>query len=118
MIFTYAYANYVQPQQKDYPRFIDLIQLAKEFEVSVEGREQYDFWHGYSLFQYAIAIQEPLTVETANRTLPMFRQAGTLFQQGKGYADRTASIDYAVYAENTGVYIEIQDAIILRANRN
>ena len=68
--------------------------------------------------QYGILVQEPLTEETANRSLPMFRQAASLFEQGKGYADRTASIDYAVYAENTLLYIEIQDAIILRANRN
>ena len=117
MIFTHAYASYVQPQVKDYSRFIDLIQLAKRFEVSREGREQYDFWHGYSLFTLAIAVQAPETPESANRTLPMFRQALGLFQEGKGYADRTASIDYQVYVENTNVYLEIQDAIIRRANR-
>ena len=117
MIFAHAYSSYVQPQEKNYPRFIDLIQLAKEFEVSTQAREQYDFWHGYSLFTLAIQVQTPETVESANRSLPMFQQALALFQQGKGYADRTASIDYQVYAENTGVYLEIQDAIIRRANR-
>ena len=117
MIFTHAYSSYVQPQLKDYSRFIDLIQLAKRFEVSGEGREQYDFWHGYSLFTLAIAVQEPETPESANRTLPMFQQALGLFQEGKGYADRTVGIDYQVYVENTNVYLEIQDAIIRRASR-
>ncbi len=117
MIFAHAYTNYVQPQEKNYPRFIDLIELAKGFEVSTEGREQFDFWHGFSLFNLAIAAQTPETLDSANRSLPMFQQALAFFQQGKGYADRTASIDYQVYAENTGVYLEIQDAIIRRANR-
>ena len=117
MIFTHAYASYVQPQEKNYSRFIDLIQLAKQFEVSSEGREQYDFWHGYCLFTLAIAAQTPETPASANRTLPMFQQALRLFQDGKGYADRTASIDYQVYVDNTNVYLDIQDAIIRRANR-
>lgn len=118
MIFTHAYASYVQPQEKNYPRFVDLIQLAKQFEVSSQGREQYDFWHGYSLFSYAIQVQAAETVETANRSLPMFQQALGLFQRGKGYADRTASIDYQVYVENAGIYIEIQEGLIARAARN
>ena len=117
MIFTDAYARYVQPQEKNYPRFIDLIQLAKRFEVSTQGREQYDFWHAYSLYSNGIQLQLPETLETANRTLPMFQQALALFQRGKGYADRTASINFQQFMEATGTYIEIQDAIILRANR-
>ena len=118
MIFTHAYSHYVQPTQKNYPRFIELIRLSKQFEVSQQRREQYDFWHGYSLFSYAIQVQTPETLETANRTLPMFQEALGLFERGKGYADRTASIDHQVYLENTGVYLEIQDAIIRRAARN
>ena len=48
----------------------------------------------------------------------MFKEALALFQRGKGYADRTASINLQQFVDATGVYIEIQDAIILRANRN
>ena len=120
MIFTHAYSSYVQPQAKNYPRFTDLVQLAKEFEVSTEVQEQYNFWHGYSVYSYAIGLQptDGETVQSANRTLPMFRQALGLFQQGKGYADRTPSIDPQVYFENANLYIEIQEAVIARANRN
>ena len=117
MIFTHAYATYVQPQTKNYARFIELILLAKQFEVSNEGRQQYDFWHGYSIFTLAIDVQMPETLEAANRSQPMFQQALRFFQEGKGYADRTASIDYQVYVDNTNLYLEIQDAIIRRANR-
>ena len=118
MIFSQAYAAHVQPTTKNYPRFIELIQLAKGFDVSTQARETYDFWHGFSLYQRGIVLQEAETLEAANRTLPMFREALALFQRGKGYADRTASINLQQFVDATGVYIEIQDAIILRANRN
>jgi len=117
MIFSHAYSTYFQPEEKDYPRFIELSLLAKQFEVSKEAREQFDFWHGLSVFTLAIDAQLPETPVSANRTQPMFRQALGLFQAGKGYADRTAGIDYQIYIENTNLYLEIQDAIIRRANR-
>jgi len=117
MIFTQAYAAYVQPTEKNFPRFITLIQFAKGFEVSGQVRETYDFWHGYSVYNRGIALQAPETLEAANQTLPMFRAALALFQRGKGYADRTEGINFQQFADAIGTYIEIQDAIILRANR-
>ena len=117
MIFTQAYAAYVQPTEKNFPRFIELIGFAKDFEVSSQAEETYDFWHAYSLYSHGILLQAPETLEAANRTLPMFRDALALFQRGKGYADRTESINFQQFVDATGTYIEIQDAIILRANR-
>lgn len=118
MIFSQAYAAHVQPTVKNYPRFIELILLAKGFDVSAQSRETYDFWHAFSLYQHGIVLQESETLEAANRTLPMFKQALALFQRGKGYADRTASINFQQFMDATGTYIEIQEAIIARANRN
>ena len=118
MIFNYSYVTFVQPAQKNYPRFIELVQLAKDFEVSGETREMFEFFHGFTLFSYAIELQTPETPATANRTLPMFQQALVLFQAGKGHADRTAGLQFPQYMENAGVYIEIQEAIIARAARN
>jgi hypothetical protein len=117
MIFTQAYAAYIQPTQKNYPRFIELIRLAKDFQVSTQARETYDFWHAYSLYSHGIVLQAPETVEAANLTLPIFREALGLFQRGKGYADRTESINFQQFVDATGTYIEIQEAIIARANR-
>ena len=117
-IFSYAHTNYVQPTVKNYPRHITLIELAKQFDVSSEFREQYDFWHGYALYQHGVALQPtPETLESANRTRPMFQEALTYFQRGKGHADRTAGIEYQQYAESATLYIEIQDVVIARANR-
>jgi len=119
MIFSRAYAVYVQPTQKNYPRFIELIRLAKNFNVSTQARETYDFWHAFSLYSRGIQLQPvPETVDSANRTLPMFQEALALFQRGKGYADRTASISFQQFMDATGTYIEIQEAVIARAERN
>ena len=60
----------------------------------------------------AVGSQE--TLETANRSLPMFQQALTLFRRSKGYADRTPSINYQQFIDAAGTYIEIQEAIIKR----
>ena len=117
MIFSQAYATYVQPTDKNYARFVELIRFAKDFDVSGEVRETYDFWHGYSIYNLGIALQAPETVETANRTLPMFREALALFERGKGYADRTDGVNFQQFAEAIGTYLDIQDAIIRRANR-
>ena len=119
MIFSRAYAAYVQPTQKNYARFIELIRLAKNFDVSTPAEETYDFWHAFSLYSRGIQLQPiPETVDSANRTLPMFREALALFQRGKGYADRTASINFQQFMDATGTYIEIQEAVIARAERN
>jgi len=119
MIFSRAYAVYVQPTQKNYPRFIELIRLAKNFNVSTQAKETYDFWHAFSLYSRGIQLQPvPETVDSANRTLPMFQEALALFQRGRGYADRTASINFQQFMDATGTYIEIQEAVIARAERN
>ena len=114
MIFGRAYSNYIQPDEKNYSRFIELIRVAKDFQVTTETREQYDFWHGFSLYNLGLAAQLEETVASAERSLPMFREALSLFQESKGYADRTPSINYAQFSDASTTYIEIQEAIIKR----
>jgi len=117
LIFSHAYSTYIQPTEKRYSRFIELIQMTDGFGVSSETQETYDFWHGYSRYNEAIVVQAPENVATANRSLPMFREANALFLQGKGYADRS-QLNLQQFIDAIEVYIEIQDAIILRASRN
>ena len=114
MIFSHAYRSYIQPTQKNYGRFIELIRKAKEFEVTTQVREQFDFYHAYSLYYSGMAVGSAETVETANRSLPLFQQAMTLFRRSKGYADRTPSINFQQFLDAVGTYIEIQEAIIKR----
>ena len=116
-IFVHAHSTFFAPTEgKDLPRFIELVQLAKQFEASREAREQYHFFHGYALLTYATGLQETQTPEMANRTLPMFREAASLFEQGKGFADRTPG-QYQQVMDNVNGYIEIQEAVIARASR-
>jgi len=114
MIFGHAYSSYVQPNQKNYGLFIELIVKAKEFEVTTQAREQFDFWHAYALYSRGMEIGSPETVASANRSLPMFQQALALFRRSKPYADRTSGINYQQFVDGAGTYIEIQEAIIKR----
>jgi len=113
-IFAYAHRNYIAPAEKNFDRFIEVIELTEEFDVSDMKRQTYSFWKGYAIFQDAITQQEPSTLETAQATLPRFQEALSLFQSAKDYMDSQSSINYAEFIENTGVYIEIQEAIIKR----
>ena len=114
MIFGHAYSSYVQPSAKNYSRFVELIVRAKEFQVSTQAREQFDFWHAYALYSRGMEVGSPETVASANRSLPMFQQALALFRSSKPYADRTSGVNYQQFVDGTATYIEIQEAIIKR----
>ena len=74
---------------------------------------QLNFWHGYSLLQAAIPEQQPNTLQSAQATLPKFRQSLQLLQNVGSYP-ASVSVDISTLLENVGTYIEIQDAIIKR----
>ena len=114
MIFARAHRLYVAPTQKNFPRFVELIQLAKVFEVSEGIRELLDFWHGYGLYYRGIAMQEPETVASANRSLPVFQEALRLFRRSKAYTDTQPSINLETFVGATTQYIDIQEALIKR----
>lgn len=114
MIFGHAYSSYVQPSQKNYSRFVQLIVRAKEFQVTTQAREQFDFWHAYALYSRGMEVGAPESVDSANRSLPMFQQALALFRSSKPYADRTSGVNYQQFVDGTATYIEIQEAIIKR----
>jgi tetratricopeptide (TPR) repeat protein len=90
------------------------LRAAKEYDISAENRAMFDFWHGYALFQQGIASEEPQTLQSAQRSLPLFQQARQLFQAGTPYAATEPSITISTFLEATATYIEIQEAIIRR----
>lgn len=112
MIFADAHSNGVRTENYDYA--IRGITTAKEFDVNAQTKAELDFWHGWSVLQRAIKMQEPQTLQTAERTKPMFEQALRLFQASKSYADAQPSINYGQMTQAAETYIEIQDAIIRR----
>lgn len=110
-VFSVAHSQGVQRGQ--YSFALRLIGIAKDFDVGAETREQLDFWHGYSLLQRGIGVQEPQNVSTARQALPMFQQARRLLQASQGYARRN-NINVQQLLSATDQYIDIQEAVIRR----
>jgi tetratricopeptide (TPR) repeat protein len=112
LIFADAYGNGYQQDRYQYA--IAGFRAAKELpEISQSMRNQLNFWHAFSLYQSAVRAQEPQTLETANRTLPMFQEAMGLFQNSGDYP-ASVNVNIQQLMDNTNTYVEIQDAIIKR----
>jgi tetratricopeptide (TPR) repeat protein len=112
MVFAEAYQNGVQ--KDDYQYAITGMGAAKQLpNLTPEMTSQLNFWHGYSLYQMAVAEQEPQTLQTAQASLPKFNQAVELLQQSGDYPS-TVNVNLQQLLDNAQTYIEIQDAIIKR----
>jgi tetratricopeptide (TPR) repeat protein len=112
IIFGDAYRKGIQPEQKNWSYALGGILAAKEYEVTADQSYQLNFWHGWVLYQQGIIAQEAQTLESAQRSAPLFRQAKELFQGATGYAQVQDQLPQIISA--TDQYIEIQDAIIRR----
>ncbi len=112
LFFNEAYTN--GHQRNDYAYSIRGMTAAKQLpNVSETMRNQLNFWHGFSLYSQAVAEQEPQNVQSAQATLPKFRQALQLFNTSGSYPS-SVNVNLAQLVEATNTYIEIQDAIIRR----
>lgn len=113
IIFGDAYRKGIQPEQKNWGYALGGIRAAKEYEVTPQTGQELNFWHGWVLYQQGILAQEAQTLESAQRSAPLFRQAKELFQGATGYAQER-QINISQIIDATDQYIEIQDAIIRR----
>lgn len=112
MIFNEAYQNGYQKDNYEYA--IQGMTAAKRLPgLSQTMTNQLNFWHGFSLYQSAVKQQEPQTLETARASLPKFQEAIRLLQASGDYPS-TVNVNLAQLLENTGTYVEIQEAIIRR----
>jgi tetratricopeptide (TPR) repeat protein len=112
MIFAEAYQN--GNQKDDFAYAAQGMAAAKQLpNVSPEMMNQLNFWHGYSIYQMAVAEQEPQTLATAQSSLPKFNQAVGLLQQAGDYP-ASVNVNLQQLLDNAQTYIEIQDAIIKR----
>jgi tetratricopeptide (TPR) repeat protein len=112
LFFNEAYTN--GHQKQDYAYSIRGMTAAKRLPNITDGmRNQLNFWHGFSLFQGAVAEQEGQTLAGAQATLPKFRQALELFNTSGSYPS-SVNVNLAQLVENANQFIEIQDAIIRR----
>ena len=93
---------------------IDAIVAVKALpNLSDATRHELSFWHGYSVFQVAVAVQEPRTLESARRALPMLREALGLLEDVGEYP---ASVGVTIESlrANVGEFVAVQEAIIRR----
>ena len=112
MIFAEAYQNGYQ--QDNFQYTIDGMTAAKQLpNLSEEMTHQLNFWHAFSLYRKGMVDQEPQTLQTAQATLPAFRQAAQLLQQVGNYP-ATVNLNLGELTEAVNTYIEIQEAIIRR----
>ena len=112
LFFNEGYTN--GQQQSDYAYAIRCMSAGKQIPGASEGmRNQLNFWHGFALYNQGMAEQEPQNLQSAQATLPKFRQALELFNQSGNYP-QSVNVNMAQLVEATNTYIEIQDAIIRR----
>lgn len=114
MIFSHGFNNHVQ--QDDFAEGIRLLEAAKEFDISTELRQQIDYFHGYALYMQGRVAQEPSNLQSAQATLPIFRQARERVQAGQPYAQRSGQ-NYQELIDAIDAFIEIQELIIQREGR-
>jgi len=112
LFFNEAYTN--GHQRNDYAYSILGMSAAKQLpNLSETMRNQLNFWHGFSLYSQAVAQQEPQSLQSAQATLPKFREALQLFNTSGSYPS-SVNVNLAQLVEATNTYVEIQDAIIRR----
>lgn len=121
LLFATGHQKGIAPSaKKDWPYALRLIGMAKRFEGEVEEitAGTLDFWHGYVLYNEAKDQEKPQTLQTAQATLPKFREAARLFGLARvaAYADTQPTLNIQTFRDATQQYIEIQSTIIQRGS--
>lgn len=95
-----------------------LIEMAQTFEseLSERTRGQLDFYFAYSLFSQAVIDQKPENVQSANKSLPKFKEVTRLvgLSHVAAYGRANQQKLYQQLRDQTQQYIAIQDAVIRR----
>jgi tetratricopeptide (TPR) repeat protein len=103
---------------EDWPLAIRILEQAKEFPVTPEQMQEFDFYHGYAMFQRAVgqmppaSQNKPPTREVACATRGQFQRARSLLANARpwGQANNMANnIGQIITA--TDRYLEIIDAV-------
>lgn len=119
-LFARGHARGIVATPKNWPYAERLIKLGKEFESQLSDEEagELDFWHAYVLYNQGLEQEKPQTLQTAQTTLPKFREAARLFGLARvaAYIATRPSISLQQFRDATQQYIEIQQTIIQRGN--
>ena len=117
IFFGIGHRQGVQPQA--WGKAVEMFRHADTFAGEGDVKTKVAFWLGYGLLKHGQALQEPQTLQTAQRTRPMFVESVRLLQGATGYAELEASVNLGqiqnlINAANQ--FLEIQDAIIRRGS--
>ena len=100
-------------RQENWPYAVRGLAAAKMFVVDPALRREFDFWHGWSIYQSAAQLEVAQTVESATLTRPMFLEAKSLLESGQDYAERSHFSMSGIMTRVDG-YIEMESRILDR----
>ena len=104
----------------DWGYALKMIGMAKTFESGLsEGtRGQLDFYNAYALYRQAVVQQEPQTRESAEATLPKFKEVARLLglPHVVNYGSGKQSVLFRQLPGNNQEYIKIQEAVLQIGN--
>jgi len=112
MLFADAYSKGTQGD-RGAQYTIDGIQAAKQFDVNDETASMLNFFHGYVRYQQGVQAAAPETLQSAERALPIFREAQQLLEGGRAYASNNDQ-NLGQILEAVAQYIDIQELLIER----
>ena len=96
---------------ENWPYALRGLVAAKSFDVSEALRIEFDFWHGWSLYQNAAQLEVPQTIESATLTKPMFEEAKRLLEAGRAFA-KSAHFSMPGIMVRLDSYIEMESKIL------
>jgi tetratricopeptide (TPR) repeat protein len=111
LIFAHG-VNVKDQQQGDLQGSVRAYEIAKQFQTSSMLTSQINFFHGYALYRIGDSMQQASTVESAQGSTPIFREALQLFNGATEYG-ASRNVDQLIAATNN--MILIQESIIARA---
>jgi tetratricopeptide (TPR) repeat protein len=86
--------------------------IARQFATNDQTGGMINFFHGYAVLKQAIQVQEPSTVASARRSLPMFQRAKELLQAASAYTEQASTRSQLL--GQVDQFIEIQELLIKR----
>jgi tetratricopeptide (TPR) repeat protein len=101
-------------KNKQHGEAIQYYEVARQFATGDAAKAFVNFFHGFSLFNQAIAVNEPSTAASARQALPMFQRAKELLQAAGAYTEQASTRNQLI--QQADQYIEIQEALIKRGN--
>jgi tetratricopeptide (TPR) repeat protein len=97
---------------KRYDQAINYYDAGRSIAQTPYTRGMANFFHGYALYDQAVARQEAGTVASARASLPMFQRARSLLQEASGYTEQAKARGDLLNAIQR--YVEIQEALLKR----